>query len=324
MDALNDILGSMRLTGAVFLEGHAHGDWCVFSQIRPEDVADRFAGGGPLIGYHFIHAGKVYAQVDGHDPVEAKAGSILMFPANSKHRLFTKAIDNPVDAQQFLTLGEDGGLARFEVGEGEETAEFFCGFLGVVNGHHPLLDALPPLLKVDDIESSQSEWLHGNLRFLTIGRKSPETMARIAELLFAHAVRIYVDELPPEEGGWLRGLSDNAVSQALNIIHHRYAEDLDVEMLAREAGVSRSVLGERFVELLGEPPMRYCARWRMRMAANMLRDGKENSAVIAYAVGFNSEAAFNRSFKREYGEPPATWRRKLEQLAPAKAEQVSA
>jgi len=98
----------------------------------------------------------------------------------------------------------------------------------------------------------------------------------------------------------------------LSIIHNRYAEELDVESIAREVGMSRSVLGERFSELLGDPPMRYCAKWRMTVAANMLRDGKHNAANIAYAVGFNSEAAFNRAFKREYGEPPATWRRTIE------------
>ena len=109
------------------------------------------------------------------------------------------------------------------------------------------------------------------------------------------------------------------MTKALSIIHARYAEELEVEGLAREAGVSRTVLGERFTELIGEPPMRYCARWRMRMAANMLRDGKENTANIAYAVGFNSEAAFNRAFKREYGEPPATWRRSVEEEEQARA-----
>ena len=126
------------------------------------------------------------------------------------------------------------------------------------------------------------------------------------------AVREYVERLPAGASGWLRGLTDPAVSKALSIIHQRYAEDLDVEGLAREAGVSRTVLGERFGELLGEPPMRYCARWRMQVAANMLRDGKQNTANIAYSVGFNSEAAFNRAFKREYGVPPATWRRQNE------------
>ncbi len=110
------------------------------------------------------------------------------------------------------------------------------------------------------------------------------------------------------------------MSKALSIIHSRYAEDLDVEGLAREAGVSRTVLGEKFAELIGEPPMRYCARWRMRMAANMLRDGKQNASNVAYSVGFNSEAAFTRAFKREYGVPPATWRRQFEEDAKSRDE----
>lgn len=102
---------------------------------------------------------------------------------------------------------------------------------------------------------------------------------------------------------------DPAVARAIRIIEERFAEELDIETLAREAGVSRTILRDRFVENVGDPPMRYCARWRMRMAANMLQSGKENAATVAYAVGFASEAAFNRAFKREYGEPPATWKR---------------
>ena len=136
-------------------------------------------------------------------------------------------------------------------------------------------------------------------------------IARQAELFLSQAIRDYVEKLPPSSQGWLRGLTDPAVSRALSIIHNHYAEDLDVETLAREAGVSRSVLGERFAELLGESPMRYCARWRMRMAANMLREGKQSTGNVAFAVGFQSEAAFNRAFKREYGTPPATWRKRV-------------
>jgi pimeloyl-ACP methyl ester carboxylesterase/AraC-like DNA-binding protein len=150
------------------------------------------------------------------------------------------------------------------------------------------------------------------MRFVAEQSPPAEIVAKLAELFLAQAIREYVKKLPPSSKGWLRGLTDPAVSKALSIIHTRYAEELDVDGLAREAGVSRSVLGERFAELIGEPPMRYCSRWRMRLAANMLRDGKENSANIAYAVGFNSEAAFNRAFKREFGEPPATWRRLVE------------
>ncbi len=162
------------------------------------------------------------------------------------------------------------------------------------------------------------------MRFLAEQQPSPDVVARLAELFVAQAVREYVERLPAGASGWLRGLADPAVSRALSIIHSRYAEELDVELLAREAGVSRTVLGERFAELLGEPPMRYCARWRMRIAANMLREGKQNTANIAYAVGFNSEAAFNRAFKREYGEPPATWRRRIEAEEKAEAASLNA
>jgi transcriptional regulator GlxA family with amidase domain len=188
----------------------------------------------------------------------------------------------------------------------------WCGFLGTEKTNaHPLLDALPPLLTLD-ARDSQAEWLDSSMRFMAERQPSPEVVARLAELFLAQAIRDYVAQLPDGSEEWLRALTDPAVSRALAMIHARYAEDLEVEELAREAGVSRSVLGERFAELIGEPPMRYCARWRMRMAANMLRDGRHNTANVAYAVGFNSEAAFNRAFKREYGEPPATWKRKQE------------
>jgi pimeloyl-ACP methyl ester carboxylesterase/AraC-like DNA-binding protein len=159
------------------------------------------------------------------------------------------------------------------------------------------------------------DWIETSMRMLNEAGSSPELVARLSELFFAEAIRRYMDRLLPGEGGWLGGLKDPAVAKALSVIHSRYAEDLDIETLAREAGISRTVLGERFAQLIGEPPMRYCARWRMRVAANMLRDGRQNAANVAYAVGFNSEAAFNRAFKREYGEPPATWRRHVEEQA---------
>ena len=120
-----------------------------------------------------------------------------------------------------------------------------------------------------------------------------------------------------EGPGALRAPGDPAIARALRLIHARYAEPLHVDWLAKEAGLSRTVLGERFTRLLGEPPMRYCARWRLKMAADMLLDGSGSAGQIAYAVGFQSEAAFNRAFKREYGQPPIHWRQRacgLDQL----------
>src|SRR6185295_6853825 len=216
------------------------------------------------------------------------------------------------------------GVHKVTTGTPGDTTEVWCGFLGTAKSTaHPLLDALPPLLTLN-VDDSQAEWLESSLRFLSEGKPSSEMVARLAELFLAQAIRDYVENLPPSSKGWLRGLTDPAVSKALTVIHNRYKEELDVETLAREAGVSRTVLGERFAELLGESPMRYCAAWRMRMASNMLRDGNQTTANVAYEVGFNSEAAFNRAFKREFGVPPATWKREAEERERVSAGELAA
>jgi transcriptional regulator GlxA family with amidase domain len=160
-------------------------------------------------------------------------------------------------------------------------------------------------------DAQESDWIRRSLDFAVHGlsKESPEMVGKLAEGLFAEAVRRYIDALPPEEAGWLAGLRDPAVGRTIALIHRRYAEALTLDALAREAGVSKTVLGDRFRSLLGESPMQYCARWRMHVAADMLRQERHNSSSVAYSVGFNSEAAFNRAFKREYGTPPATWRR---------------
>jgi pimeloyl-ACP methyl ester carboxylesterase/AraC-like DNA-binding protein len=215
----------------------------------------------------------------------------------------------PADVSEISRITSEG-VHHVTTGTDGPKAQVWCGFLKPADSsEHPLLDALPPLLTLK-VVGGEAQWLDTSMRFLAEQQPSSEVVSKLAELFVSQAVREYVDHLPPGASGWLRGLTDPAVSKALSIIHTRYAEELDVETLARESGVSRTVLGEKFTELLGEPPMRYCARWRMRVAANMLRDHKETTANIAYAVGFNSEAAFNRAFKREYGVPPAAWRKR--------------
>lgn len=316
MDVLTDILGSLRLTGGVVIDGEFRGDFCVNAEFTPAHCAPFFPMPERLISYHYVRRGKVFVSVDGMPPATVKAGEIAILPRNDPHLICSKIGIPPAEATEIGWVTEDG-VHRVELGSGGEPAEVWCGFLGTAkSGAHPLLDALPALLTLD-ANSRQEEWIDSSMRFLAEGKPSPEVVARLAEVFLTQAVHDYCDALPPGEGGWLAGLRDPAVAKALSIIHRRYAEDLEVEELAREAGVSRSVLGERFVELLGEPPMRYCARWRMRMAANMLRDGRQNTANVAYSVGFNSEAAFNRAFKREYGEPPATWRKRIDAQAQA-------
>ena len=317
MDVLSDILASLRLTGGVVIDAQMRGDFCLLSQFTPDHCAPFFPMPETLIGYHYVRSGSMLVQVDGMPPVAVEAGEIAFIPRNDPHLLARRSGLPPIDASDVVWVTD--GIHRIACGNGPETTELWCGFLGTAKSSaHPLLDALPPVLKVD-IKSAQEEWVEASLRFVAEQAPAPDIVSRLAESFVVQAIREYLAALPPGASGWLDGLRDPAVARALSIIHTRYAEDIDVEGLAREAGVSRSVLGERFAELLGEPPMRYCARWRMRVAANMLRDGKHNTANVAYAVGFNSEAAFNRAFKREYGEPPATWRRRAEAEEQAKS-----
>ena len=316
MDVLTDILASLRLSGGVVIDGEFSGDFCVSAEFTPGHFEPFFPVPEKLISYHYVRSGRLIVEVDGMPPVILDEGDIAILPRNDPHRLASRPGLPPADASAIRRVTADG-VHRVSTGTDGPKADVWCGFLATAESNeHPLLDALPPLLTLD-VTAGEAEWLDSSMRFLAEQHPSSDVVARLAELFVAQAVREYVDRLPAGAKGWLRGLADPAVSKALSMIHKRYAEELDVETLAREAGVSRTVLGERFAELIGEPPMRYCARWRMRVAANMLRDGKENTANVAYSVGFNSEAAFNRAFKREYGEPPATWRRRIEAAARA-------
>lgn len=323
MDVLTDILGSLRLTGGVVIDGQMQGDFCLASEFTPNHCAPFFPMPETLIAYHYVRSGRMIVIIDGLRPVEVSAGEVVILPRNAPHRLASRIGLPAIDADDVGWVTADG-VHKVSCGDGLGTTRVWCGFLGTAKSSaHPLLDALPPLLIVD-IKAAQEPWVETSLRFVAEQAPSSDVVSRLAESFVAQAIRQYVEQLPEGEGGWLAGLRDPAVARALAVIHARYAEDLDVEGLAREVGVSRSVLGERFAELLGEPPMRYCAGWRMRVAADMLRGGKQNSANVAYAVGFNSEAAFNRAFKREYGEPPATWRRRLNGAAVAHARTLEA
>ena len=312
MDVLTDILGSLRLTGGVVIDANLTGEFCVRSEFTPQHCAPFFPTPATLISYHYVRSGQMVVEVEGMPPAQVRAGEVVILPRNDPHLLASRPGLKPADMDDVLWVTEEG-IHRVASGDDGIKTEVWCGFLGTTkDGAHPLLDALPPMLTLD-VEVGHEKWLDSSMRFLAEQRPSQDVVARLAELFLTQAVREYIDQLPAGAKGWLRGLADPAVSRALAIIHARYAEDLTVEGLAREAGVSRTVLGERFAELLGEPPMRYCAGWRMRMAANMLRDGRHNTANVGYAVGFNSEAAFNRAFKREFGEPPGTWRRRTEE-----------
>lgn len=311
MDTLSDLLSSMRLAGGVFLDGEMAGPWSVLSHLTPEDAEPFFPGASHVIAYHYVRAGWLTCQVGDEPPVRVGAGEIVILPRSGPHFLHGPVPGVPVSGHDIMQAPDADGLFRVRIdGPGERTA-VYCGFLGSTTPENMLLRALPPILVIGIDEAASSGWIRRTLEFAVhgLGKDSPEMVGKLAEGLFAEAVRRYIEALPPDEAGWLAGLKDVAVGRTIALIHHRYAEPLSLEELAREAGVSKTVLGDRFRVLLGESPMQYCARWRMHVAADMLRRDRQSACSVAYSVGFNSEAAFNRAFKREFGLPPAAWKR---------------
>jgi len=200
-------------------------------------------------------------------------------------------------------------------GGGQERARLVCGFLGCdERPYNPLLTALPTVIHLAASGSQATTGWLGTLLNIAVKESGSaraggeNVLARLSELLFVEAIRRYLESLPPAQTGWLAGLRDPVVGQALAALHGQPTDAWTVERLARLVGLSRSVFAERFTEMVGQPPMQYLALWRMQLASRLLVEGGQVAAV-AGAVGYESEAAFSRAFKKLVGQAPATWRR---------------
>jgi len=314
MDALSDVLRFVRLTGGVFLDAEFSSPWCVTSQVGPEDCHAYLTDPAHLIAYHYVVAGRLLLQVEDEVAFEMQAGEAVLLPRNDPHLLGSDLTIKPVNAHELIQPPVDGGLARIRHGGGGEAARIVCGFLGSEIRHDPLLATLPKVLKLNVQTEPAGDWIESSFRFaaneVAAVRAGSETvLSKLSELLFVEAVRRYIATLPSEQRGWLAGLRDPFVGRGLALLHARPGHPWAADELAREVGLSRSAFAERFTGLIGEPPMRYLTLWRLQCAAQRLRDGRMPLSRIAFEVGYESEAAFNRAFKREFGVPPATWRR---------------
>lgn len=309
-DLLSDVLGALRLTGGVFLDAEFTAPWCITAKVGPEDCQPFAPEPAQVIAYHYVVEGRLLLQLEGEPPVEVAAGEIVLLPRNDEHILASGPKLRPVDAGHLIQPAGEGGLARIVHGGGGARTHLLCGFLGSDGRDNPVLASLPRVLKLGIEEGISGDWMLSSFRFaadqLRVG--SAPVLAKLAELLFVEALRRYLSALPPEQTGWLAGLRDPVVGRALALLHGRVAHPWTTEELARAVGLSRSAFAARFTTLLGEAPMGYLARWRMQIAADRLRQGQP-VARIAYEVGYESEAAFNRAFKRAFGTPPAAWRK---------------
>jgi AraC-like DNA-binding protein len=314
MDALSDVLRIMRLKGGVFLHGEFRHPWCISVKIDPRSCSPYLGETAHVIPYHYVLEGCMRVRMKDGLEMALSAGESVMFPGNDQHLLGTDLARAPVQSRDYVARPIEGGLLEMKLdGIGPRT-RIVCGFLGIedVRGN-PVMNALPAALRLDVRDGSAGAWVssmfHHAAERIAAGRLGSEVlMSRLSELLFVEAIQHYVEALPAEQTGWLRGLKDPYVSRALALMHGRISEPWTVDTLGKEVGLSRSALAERFGAVLGLPPMQYLANWRIHVAAHELVNSNRSIAQIAQEVGYESEASFTRAFKREMGTPPGTWR----------------
>lgn len=308
------LLGTLRLTGGIFLDAEFSAPWCISAQVTPDDCGPFTPPPRHIIAYHYLIAGHCFVSVADMPTFHAYGGDIVVLPRNDPH-ILSSALDlPPVCPDQFLQPAADGGLTRLVYGEGGERTSILCGFLGHNMQRSPIIALLPSAMKLNVAEDSAAGWIKSLFKFVaselaTGQRQSAAMLAKIAELMFTEAVQQYAAAQADQSENWIAGLRDPMVARALVLMHGQLARHWTTDDLAREVGLSRSAFADRFVRALGEAPMGYHLRHRLEHAATQLLETSNSIAQIAYDIGYESEGAFSRAFRREYGLPPATWRR---------------
>jgi len=313
MDSLSDVLRSVRLKGAVFFDAQFSAPWCVMASLSPEDCKPFLAVPTQLVAYHVILRGRLVVGIEGQPPIEAQAGEIILFPYNDGHTLASGPGLAAVSARSLVQPSPEGGFAQIRHGGGGETTQLVCGFLGSEGGYNPLLACLPRVLTLNLRQSASREWIEASVKYaaeeLSRGQlTSSSVISRLSETLLVDAIRQYVSGFTDDEAGWLKGLSDPYIGRALAVIHQNVGTPWTAEALAAKVGLSRSAFVDRFKGMIGMPPIRYLTVWRMQMARLQLRETNASVQQVAHAVGYQSEEAFSRSFKREFGQSPTHWR----------------
>jgi len=327
-DALSDLLRTVRLTGAIYFDVAATEPWAV-EQPSPELILPKILPGAErLISYHVVTEGRCFAALRGEEPIALEAGEVIVITNGESHVMSSSpGMRATAVAHAAIERASAGPLPFFvkHGGDGAPSARLVCGFLACdVRPFNPLLENLPVVMTAraspDRPEGWLTQFMHLAVTESADRRPGSESvLAKLSELMFIEVVRRHLETMPPERAGWLAGLRDPFVGKALSLMHGRPAHDWTIGELGAVVGLSRSVLAERFTDLLGMPPMQYLARWRMQIAARFLSDASASIASIAEEIGYESEAAFSRAFKKLVGVPPSVWRRR----APSRGAAIS-
>jgi AraC-like DNA-binding protein len=318
-DPLSDVLKKVRLTGAVFFEIAAQGPWAVASPPRDLILPKILPGADHLIAYHVVTAGRCFATAAGGQPMPLEAGEVVVFTQGQPHTMSSQPgmrADPPMpDVLELAAAGEKPFAINY--GDSPASAGLVCGYFACdARPFNPLLESLPSMFKAGEARNEGTGRIVDFIRIAVAeaagnhaGRES--VLTKLSELMFVDVLRRYLAAIPAEQVGWLAGLRDPMIARALSLMHARPAHNWTIEELAKQAGLSRSTMAERFTQLVGLPPMHYLAKWRMQIASELLTGSNANIARIAAEAGYGSEEAFSRAFKKMVGVAPSAWRQRV-------------
>lgn len=305
------------MTGGVFLRADLSAPWCMALNILREHCGPSLGPASHLMTYHYILDGELRIRVD--DPDEKMQtigrGEVVILPRNDPHLIGSDLAIPAVSGENLVSRPIGPGLYSIRYGGDGEKTEMICGFIGYAGAEaNPLITMLPRLLKFNVEQGPAADWIRSTFQYAAAevgaGRPGSQTvLAKLSELLFVETVRRYVESLPQSHTGWLAGLREPHLAKALALLHGDIRRPWTVDDLGREVGLSRSALSDRFLRLIGVPPINYLTNWRMQVAAAKVRGTNATLAQVAQDVGYESEAAFSRAFKKAFGMAPGTWRR---------------
>ena len=320
MDTLSGVLKSIRFEGAVFLDAEFTAPWCMRGRYGMTSVKQQLAGAEHVVLFHFLTQGACRVRLaEGGEVIDVRAGDLILFAQDDRHLMGSDLHMAPLEADQLIdaatAVAVEPAFVPIRHGGGGAATRFVCGYLACSRSLcRPLFEALPRVLRIALGDGQTAGLVRELLRVGVLESSASRpgaqsTLAKLAELMFVEALRRHVETLPPEGQGWLAALRDVQIGRALALLHDTPERAWTVDDLAREVAMSRSVLATRFASLVGESPMQYLTRWRLALAARTLRSGSDAISRVAERSGYETEAAFSRAFKREFGLPPSTWRK---------------
>ncbi len=322
MDALSHVLRTVRLNGALFLNADLRAPWCVNVPAGVDLARLLQPSARRLATCHFVLEGRCWIQLhDADEPLELTAGDVVTLPHGDSHVVGSNLQYAAVQVEH-VVQPRVPELRRIRYGGDGEKTVVVCGWFAYESGDaNPLADTLPRMFRTALRQRAAGPWIEQSVTFAlseaaSAGPGVNALVNRAAEVLFLEALRGYIETTPSGQSGWLAGLKDPAVGRCLALMHASPGQDWTVDALAQAVNLSRSALAERFTRHVGVPPMQYLTHWRLLVAARELREHRGELARVAAAVGYESEAAFNRAFKRKFGASPGQWRRQHQGAGP--------